>query len=250
VLVEVCTDSVEGALAAEAAGAGRIELCAGLVEGGTTPSAGLISTCVERLRIPVFVMIRPRGGDFLYSDAEVEVASRDIEVARRYGAGGVVLGLLARDGSVDVPRTRLLVDAARPLAVTFHRAFDVCRDPAAALEALVALGVDRVLTSGQRATAAAGLGRIRDLVRQADGRMTIMAGGGIREENVEAIVRGGGVREIHLRGAAAAPSPMQFRNPHVRFGGQATPADEVRTVTDPGSIRGVVRRIVRDVGAA
>jgi copper homeostasis protein len=242
VTVEVCTDSVEGSLAAEAAGAGRIELCAGLVEGGTTPSAGLVAQCVERLRIPVFVMIRPRGGDFVYSEAEFDVMRRDVEHARRLGAGGVVFGLLRSDGGIDEERVRALVEAARPLAVTFHRAFDVCRDPLHALEMLARIGVDRILTSGQEATAEAGLDLITRLVDRAAGRIGIMAGGGVREANVERIIRGGGVAEVHLRGAAAEPSPMEYRNPRVRFGGGCAPTDEVRLVTDASCIRRVVQR--------
>ncbi len=157
VLVEACVDTVASALAAEAAGAARVELCAGLAEGGTTPSAGLMALACERLRIPVFVLIRPRGGDFLYSEAEMEVMRRDIRQAKTLGARGVVLGVLRPDGHVDEARTRVLVDEARPMAVTFHRAFDVTPDASAALEALVALGIDRVLTSGQARTA---LGRL------------------------------------------------------------------------------------------
>jgi copper homeostasis protein len=242
VTVEVCADSVEGALAAEAAGAGRIELCVGLVEGGTTPSAGLVAQCVERLRIPVFVMIRPRGGDFVYSEAEFDVMRRDVEFAARLGAGGVVFGLLRSDGGIDEERVRALAEAARPLAVTFHRAFDVCRDPVHALETLVRVGVDRILTSGQEPTAEAGLDLIARLVDQAAGRIGVVAGGGVRAANVARIIRGGGVAEVHLRGAVPEPSPMEFRNPRVRFGGGCAPADEVRLVTDPSCIRRVVQQ--------
>jgi copper homeostasis protein len=145
ILIEACVDSVPSALAAEAGGAGRVELCDNMIEGGTGPSAGTIEEAKARLRIPVFVMIRPRGGDFLYSDVEYDVMRRDIAHARALGVDGVVLGLRDRDGNVDVARTRALVDAARPLPVTFHRAFDVARDPDRALDALLGLGVERVL---------------------------------------------------------------------------------------------------------
>jgi copper homeostasis protein len=241
ILVEVCVDSVECALAAEAAGAGRVEVCADLVEGGTTPSAGTIALCCERLRIPVFVMIRPRGGDFVYSAAECEVMRRDVACAKRFGAAGVVFGVLGRDGAVDGERTRLLVEDARPLAVTFHRAFDVCREPLGSLEALIAAGVDRVLTSGQAATAEAGLPLIERLVRHGAGRIGVVAAGGVREGNVAAIVARSGVTEVHLRGATTRLSPVRFRNPEVEFGGQRAPPDAVRVVTDPDLVRRVVR---------
>lgn len=151
VRVEVCVDSVEGAIAAEEGGADRVELCAALLEGGTTPSAATIAIARRHLHIDLNVIIRPRGGDFLHSDLELEIMREDIETAKRLEANGVVLGLLTEHGSVDVERTRLLIEAARPLSVTFHRAFDMARDPFAALEELVKLGIDRVLTSGQKA---------------------------------------------------------------------------------------------------
>ena len=240
VRVEACVDSVESALAAQAGGASRVELCDDLVEGGTTPSAGMIATCRERLRIPLFVIIRPRGGDFHYSEVELEVMRRDIATARELGADGVVLGVLHRDGSIDEERTRALVEEAGPLSVTFHRAFDVCREPFEALEVLVRLGIDRVLTSGQAATAEQGIPVIAGLVRQAAGRIGILAGGGIREGNVQRIVRETGVREVHLRGTRIEPSAMQHRNPAVAFGGRAAISDELREVTDPARIRRIL----------
>lgn len=243
VLVEACVDSVESAVAAEQGGAGRIELCDNLIEGGTTPSAGAILGCRERLRIPVFVMIRPRGGDFLYSDIEFEVMRRDIAVAKELGAHGVVFGILRRDGSVDVERTRVLVEEARPLAVTFHRAFDVCRDPDEALEALIALGIDRVLTSGQAAKAEEGIPTIAALVRQAAGRIGILPGGGIDESNVARIVAETGAREVHVRGTSIQPSPMEYRNPRVDFGGRIVAAEDAREVTDPARIRRMIQQI-------
>src|ERR1041385_3171424 len=156
-LVEACVDSVTGALAAVAGGAGRLELCTGLVEGGLTPSAGLVAAARERIAVPIHVLIRPRGGDFLYDADERTVMLRDIAGAKRLGVAGVVLGALDAGGRVDAERTRPMIDAARPLAVTFHRAFDLARDPAEALDALMALGIERVLTSGQAGTAEAGV---------------------------------------------------------------------------------------------
>ena len=153
ILVEACVDSVESALAAARGGAHRIELCANLVEGGTTPSAGTLAVCRARLEIPIFVLIRPRGGDFLYSAAELAVMLEDVRRAKETGAHGIVTGVLRADAEIDQDRTGALIAAARPLRVTFHRAFDVCRDAGRALETLIALGVERVLTSGQAATA-------------------------------------------------------------------------------------------------
>jgi copper homeostasis protein len=239
VLIEACVDSVPSAVAAEAGGAGRVELCDNLIEGGTTPSAGTIEDCRSRLRIPVFVMIRPRGGDFLYSDVEYDVMRRDIAHARALGAHGVVLGLLDRDGAVDVARTRALVDAARPLPVTFHRAFDVSRDPAAALDALIGLGVERVLTSGQAPTASEGAELIAEMVRRAAGRIGILPGGGLNENNVAGLVARTGVREVHVRGTSPVRSGMAFRNPRVSFRSPVDGDDSVLDVTDAARIRAV-----------
>src|SRR6266436_5117168 len=191
VLVEACVDSIESALAAVRGGAHGIELCANLVEGGTTPSAGTLAVCRERLDIPIHVLVRPRGGDFLYTATEFTVMLEDIRRAKQAGA-------VRADGEIDTDRTRELIGAARPLRVTFHRAFDVCRDPAAALETLIVLGVDRVLTSGQAATAPQGAQAIARLVRQAADRTAILPGGGIAEDNVAALVRATGVTEVHL----------------------------------------------------
>ena len=246
ILVEACVDSVEGAIAAQAGGAGRVELCDNLLEGGTTPSAGTIAVARERLTIPLFVLVRPRGGDFLYSEAELNVMRRDIELARSLGADGVVIGALTADGDVDVPRTRELAALARPMRVTFHRAFDLTRDPAASLDAVAAAGADRVLTSGAAPTALEGLATIAALVRQAAGRFTILAGGGITDESAPRVVRDTGVREVHVRGSARAESAMRFRRPGVVFGKPSTPDEYARIITDPDRIR----RIVDAVGRA
>lgn len=211
VLVEVSVDSVGSAVEAQGGGAGRIELCAGLLEGGTTPSAGMIAACREQVAIPVFVLVRPRSGDFVYGDAELEVMRRDIVVARDLGADGIVIGALRPDGTVDADRTNVLVDAARPLEVTFHRAFDFTRDAAEALDAVVALGIDRILTSGRAGTALDGIPTITDLIQQAGGRPVVVAAGGITEDNVARIVRATGVREVHVRAATRRDSAMTYR---------------------------------------
>jgi copper homeostasis protein len=243
VLVEACVESVESAVAAAEGGADRVELCDALVEGGTTPSAGSIRLARERLDIGICVMIRPRGGDFLYTDLEFEIMRRDVVTARDLGADGVVLGLLRPDGTVDRERTARLVDDAGPVPVTFHRAFDVSRDPMEALETLIDLGVRRVLTSGQTATALESLPLIAKLVRTAGSRITILAGGGITPANAARVVAETGVGEIHLYAPRRFPSPMEFRNESVPMGMPYRPDEYVRTVTDASAIRAVVESI-------
>jgi copper homeostasis protein len=250
VRVEACVDSVESALAAQEGGVSRVELCDDLVEGGTTPSAGKIEVCCERLAVPVFVIIRPRGGDFLYSDLEFEVMRRDVARAARLGAGGVVLGLLHGDGRVDLERTRALMEEARPMSVTFHRAIDVSRDADEALETLIELGVERVLTSGRAATALAGIGVIARLVQRARGRISILPGGGVNEDNVRRIVDGTGAREVHVRGTVLRPSPMLYRNPAVTFAGRTPISDELLEVTDAARIAEIVRQVGEPARAA
>jgi copper homeostasis protein len=216
--VEICVDSVSSAIAAERGGAVRVELCSGLVEGGLTPGAGLIEITRAAVTLGVHVMIRPRGGDFCYDESEFEIMRRDIAVARKFGANGVVLGILEPNGSIDVGRTRQLVELARPLEVTFHRAFDMTADLSRALEDLCTAGVDRVLTSGAEQTAWDGSGTIAKLVAQAKRRVAIMAGSGIKPENARALVEQTGVRDIHAGLRSSIPSPMLFRNPRISMG--------------------------------
>jgi len=174
-------------------------LCDALSDGGTTPSAGMIAACRDRVSIPLFVIIRPRGGGFVYSESELDVMRRDIVAARRLGADGVVVGVLRRDGRVDEEQARSLVGVAGDLPVTFHRAFDFVPDQSAALETLISAGVTRILSSGGAPTAREGVRALASLVRQAGSRLVVMAGGGVREENVKEIVDGSGVREVHVR---------------------------------------------------
>jgi copper homeostasis protein len=237
VILEACVDSVESALAAQAGGAHRIELCEDLLEGGTTPSAGMIEVCRERLQIPVHVLIRPRGGDFVYSDVEIEVMQRDIALARRLGARGVVYGALHPDGSVDVERTKSLLGVSRPLSVTFHRAFDFTPDADAALDTLIGLGIDRVLTSGQAPTAVEGTRTLARLVTRGAGRIRIMAGGGLTEENLAGVVASTGVPEVHVRATALLESPASYRPRHLSLLKQPLPNEFDRAVTDPERIR-------------
>ena len=199
VLVEACVDSVASAIAAERGGARRIELCAALGDGGTTPSAGMIAACKKAVAIPLFVIVRPRGGGFFYSEAERDVMRRDTLAARELGADGIVTGGLCRDGTIDVALVKTMIEAADGLPVTFHRAFDFTRALDEALETLADNGVRRVLTSGGAATAAEGARMLAALVHQANGRIVVMAGGGVREENVRTLVTATRVREVHVR---------------------------------------------------
>jgi copper homeostasis protein len=198
-MVEACVGSLDEALAAEQGGAGRLELCDRLDVGGTTPDVALIDEVKRRVRIPVSVMIRPRGGAFVHTEDEIEQMRRDIDDARAHGADMLVLGLLDRRGRVDLPRTRELLDRAGSTSVTFHRAFDEIQDQMAALETLIEARVARVLTGGGPASAFEGVARLSRLVAQAAGRITIMAGGSVRGHNVRAIVDQSGVREVHAR---------------------------------------------------
>jgi copper homeostasis protein len=240
VIVEVCVDSVESSLAAQQGGAARVELCSALLEGGLTPGQGVVQVARERLTIGLQVMIRPRGGDFLYSDVEFDVMRRDIDMARAHRADGVVFGLLLPNGTVDVARTRELIDRARPLAVTFHRAFDVTRDPLEALDTLIDLGVERVLTSGQEASALEGVDLLSKLVELAGTRIIVMPGGGIHERSLERILRETRAREVHVTGTKSVESGMTFHNPRCFMGGELRPPEYSSTVTDPARIRALV----------
>jgi copper homeostasis protein len=206
VLLESCVDSLDAAIASERGGAGRIELCANLAVGGTTPDAHLIARCVERTAIPVFVMVRPRGGDFVHDEDDVQVMERAIRTAAAAGARGIVFGVLRRDGTIDAPMMRRLIDAARPLPVTCHRAIDATRDLDEALDALLALGVDRVLTSGGAPSAREGAETIAKLVVRAGEALVVMAGGTVRAQNVAELVRRTHVPEVHAWLTAPPPT--------------------------------------------
>lgn len=198
-ILEAAVESTEAAVAAEQGGADRLELCAELSIGGTTPSSELLTTVAARVGVPVFVMVRPRGGSFVYSEAELDDMRRAIDVLVPAGAAGIVFGILETGGRIDEARTRELIARARPLPVTFHRAFDAACDSAAALETLIACGVDRVLTGGGPGAAAEGVDALRGLVDRAADRITIMAGGKVRWQNAREIVTRTGVRELHAR---------------------------------------------------
>ncbi len=239
-VLEVCLDSLDSALAAQEGGADRIELCSSLAEGGLTPSLGFLETVRQHLSIPIQVMIRPRGGDFCYSELELEVMQRDIEYAKKAGADGVVFGLLNPDGTIAVEATRNLLVLAHPLSVTFHRAFDLTRDPLEALQVLMDLGVNRVLTSGQAASAFEGLELISRLLETAQGQIVIMPGGGV-EKYLKAILKTG-LQEIHLSGRTKQESPMQFRRGGVSMGSDS--AEYSRLITDATRIRQIKKEMV------
>jgi copper homeostasis protein len=237
---EVCVDSIESALAAERGGATRVELCSDLLEGGLTPSYGVLNVARERLAIGIMAMVRPRGGDFCYSEAEFAAMLHDVRVAKEVGANGIVFGVLTPDGEVDVERSRQVIDQARPLAVTFHRAFDMTRDPFVALESLVALGVDRILTSGQEPSVLEGIELIAELVERAGGRVIIMPGGGITDRNVGRIRARVPVNELHFAGGEPVEGRMRFRNPRVFMGGTLRPPEYTLDLLQPSYVERVI----------
>lgn len=210
--LEVIAYNIESCGIAQENGADRIELCANPGEGGTTPSYGMIRAAKEKCSIPVFVMIRPRGGDFLYADEEFQIMRDDIIQCRDYGCDGVVLGLLNADGTVDGKRTKELVQLAYPMEVTFHRAFDRVKDAHQSLEDVIACGCTRILTSGLKPTAAAGVSLIRELVELADERIIIMPGSGVRSSNIEGLIELSGAVEFHTSAGKMRDSGMEYRN--------------------------------------
>jgi copper homeostasis protein len=242
--LEVCIDSVESALAAERGGAIRVELCSDLLEGGITPSAGLIALVRSHVAIGLYVMIRPRGGDFFYSDLEFEVMRQDIIHARSLGADGLVLGILNQDGRVAVLRTRELVDLASPLAVTFHRAVDMTPDADAALEDVIATGATRILTSGGAPSVTGGLPAVARMIHAARGRIGIMPGGGITADNIALIAHATGATEFHSSARTSLPSPVKFRKP-----GMSVSAIQDREYHRFGVREETVRALLESLGA-
>ncbi len=212
VLLEICVFNTATAVAAENAGADRIELCENYANGGTTPSYGYLKTVREKISIPVFPMIRPRGGDYFHTADEIEIIRKDILLCKELGFDGVVFGILNQDGTVDHENTARLVEAAYPLEVTFHRAFDRCKNPSEALEKIIVAGCNRVLTSGQVPKVTDGLKMVKELVDQADGRIVILPGSGLNSSNVEMIIQSTGVNEVHTSARIRIPSATRFRN--------------------------------------
>lgn len=208
-LLEIAVFNIRSALQAQAAGADRIELCENPADGGTTPSYGTLKTALEKINIPVFPIIRPRGGDFLYDEEEFEILKKDLLLCKQMGFQGAVTGLLQEDGSIDRKRTSELVEAAYPLEITFHRAFDRAKDPLQSLETIIQTGCSRILTSGQKPNVGNALGLISQLVEQADGRIVIMPGSGVRSNNLQKII-GTGATEFHSSARKTTSTNMQF----------------------------------------
>ncbi len=241
-IVEVCAGDIQSVHNAAMGGAARVELCSALSEGGLTPSEGLIRAALEVPGIKVNVLIRPRQGDFLYNDRELDVMLSDIRRCRGLGVNGVVIGALTPDGDVDKAMCSRMIEAACGLSITFHRAFDMTRDPQQALEDVIELGCDRILTSGCAASALEGVATLRTLQEQAAGRIVILAGGGVNPGNAREIIECGGVREVHASARSSVKSQMRYCHQGVSMG--APGADEFsRLVTDSAIVSEIVKNI-------
>lgn len=241
---EICTNSVESCIAAQAGGANRVELCAGIPEGGTTPSYGEIAVAREVLTLTkLHVIIRPRGGDFHYTPTEVRTMLKDIEVARQLGADGVVFGCLTVDGEIDLPVMQELMSASTGLSVTFHRAFDVCRDAKKAMEQIIGLGCNRILTSGQQPNAEMGIPLLKELHKQAAGRIILLAGCGVNEKNIHRIASETDINEFHFSARESIKSDMQYKNEAVSMGGTVHINEYERMVTTPERVRETIEAV-------
>ena len=231
-LLEICVFNTATAIAAEKAGADRIELCENYANGGTTPSYGYLKTVREQIGIPVFPMIRPRGGDYFHSADEIEIIRKDILLCKELGFEGVVFGLLNQDGTIDRENTARLTEAAYPLEVTFHRAFDRCKDPLEALETIIDCGCNRILTSGQEPKVTEGLALVKQLVELANDRIIIMPGSGLNSSNVSSIIRTAGVTEVHTSARIRIASATLYRNEKIPedFDLDFVDAEEIRKI--------------------
>ena len=242
--LEICTNSVASCIEAQNGGAYRVELCAAIPEGGTTPSYGEISVAREMLDIKLNVIIRPRSGDFLYSEIEHKTMLKDIEIAKSLGADGVVFGCLTADGDVDIERNKELLDAAGDLDTTFHRAFDKCRNPFEALEDIIKLGFNRILTSGQQPKADKGIPLLKELVEKADNRIIIMPGSGITEDNISHIASETGASEFHLSARTPVKSKMKYKDDNVSMGGTNITIDEyVQNITNAARVKATLAQL-------
>jgi copper homeostasis protein len=242
VTIEVVVYNIESALKAQEGGADRIELCDNPGEGGTTPSFATIEAVRQNASMDVYVMIRPRGGDFLYSNYEFHSMKRDILQCQKLSVDGIVFGILNPDGTIDKKRCKELIDKARPLKVTCHRAFDMTRDPFEALEDCIEVGFDRILTAGQQAKASQGAELIGQLIDKANGRIAIMPGSGVNEETVEEIIKKSGAMEIHFSATAFRESGMAFKNQQIAGMGSDEGSEfKLRTV-DPQRVR-IMRKL-------
>jgi copper homeostasis protein len=245
VLLEICCGSIDDAIEAEAGGADRVELCSSLFLGGLTPSAGTLLEAKDRLRIPVICMVRPRGGGFCYTGAEMAVMERDTEWAAASGADGIVFGILEDDGRIDIVRTRRMLGHVGSRPAVFHRAFDVTPDPFRAIDELADLGVTRILTSGQQDTVHEGLDLIARLIDHAGERIEIMPGGGIKPYQVDEVIRVTKCRQIHVAAWTHRPDGSTRQRPSVTFGGALVPPEDRYDVTDRGIVAGIAARLKR-----
>ncbi len=238
--IEICVEGVDGLIAAQQGGADRVELCASLLEGGITPSLGTVRVALQVATIPFFVMVRPRGGDFLYSPAEYRTMLEDIEAFKALGVPGVVFGCLTPEGRIDVERMTALTEVARPMGVTCHRAFDMTRDFGEAVDDLVRSGVDRVLTSGGRDSAMEGLDNLAAIVAKAAGRLSVMACGGLDEGNIATVRDRSHAPELHFAALTTVPGGMLYRNPDVGMGGTDKDREYSLTVTDAAKVAAII----------
>lgn len=243
-IIEIAVFNLESAIAASNAGAHRIELCSAPAEGGLTPSAATMRLTRKYVKIPIHVMIRPREGDFCYSEKEFETMLLDVAAAKVVGMEGVVAGILNPDGTIDEERTAILVDAAAPMNVTFHRAFDMAANQDEALEALIYAGCARVLTSGGQQTAPLGIQRLADLIKKADNRIVIMPGSGVNADNIKQIAEATGAKELHLSARTFVPGKMTYRQPSVTMGGNVSIPDYDLQLPDEASIRKIISMFV------
>ncbi|NCB01263.1 MAG: copper homeostasis protein CutC [Spirochaetia bacterium] len=241
--IEICLDSVESVLAAEKGGASRVEFCSDLFEGGLTPTLGAFKTAKKYTHIPLNVMIRPRGGDFCYTELEFETMMNDASIFKEAGADALVFGLLTKDGRIDKERTSALIDIARPLPVTFHRAFDMTRDPFEALEDLITLQVDRILTSGHEPSVPEGLPLLLKLIEQAGSRIIIMPGAGINERNFTMIHTLLQASEYHVYLHSETNSSMEYRPEHIYMGGVLRQPEFLLQNTDSTRVHNVVNMV-------
>jgi copper homeostasis protein len=239
-LIEIAVYSLEAAIVAQKAGARRIELCTAPAEGGLTPSAATLRLTRKYLSIPIHVMIRPREGDFCYSQREFESMLLDVEAACIAGMDGIVTGVLLKDGNIDAGRMKMLVEAAGTMNVTCHRAFDMAADPFRALEDLVSCGVERILTSGRKQTALEGISLINEVSKHAAGRIKIMPGSGINENNIIQIAGIPGVEEVHLSAKKLVPGKMEYHNPEISMGGKSEIPEYDLLLPDAGIINRIM----------
>lgn len=241
---EICTNNVESCIAAQEGGADRVELCAGIPEGGTTPSYGEIKLSRRVLTTTkLHVIIRPRGGDFLYTPLEIERMEEDIKICKELGADGIVIGCLTPDGEVDMEANRRLIEVARPMSVSFHRAFDRTADLFKALEDIIKLGCERILTSGQQPKAIEGVNLLAELQKKAAGRIILLAGSGVTEDNIRAIYEATGIHEYHFSARVSVPSKMKSHNQEVHMGSKD--ADEgTILVSSPQRVKDTIAKII------